>query len=162
MTRDYNNVHQFFPQYDSNHNYDALLFSLILIACGYTGVYRWQVTNIKHAFAFHDLVQRLDYGRKHVYMSIHCLQIAITTPERGSWGCPYIKMYPCRQPTQPRKGSPYHQSLHPRLFSNSGVGPFMSHKNQTGESAVRQDWPMVFCLTICRCHFKDSTFFSVI
>ena len=59
-------------------------FSLILIACGYTGVYRWQVTNIKHAFAFHDLVQRLDYDRKHVYMSIHCLQITITTPERGS------------------------------------------------------------------------------
>ena len=75
----------FFAQYDSNHDYDALLFSLILIACGYTGVYRWQVTNIKaHTFAFHDLVQRLDYDRKHAYMSIHCLQIAITTPERGS------------------------------------------------------------------------------
>ena len=42
------------------------------------------MTNIKHAFAFHDLVQRLDYDRKHVYMFIHCLQITITTPERGS------------------------------------------------------------------------------
>ena len=62
--------------------------------------------------------------------SLHCLQVAITTPERGSWGYPYIKIYPCRQPTQPRKDWPYHQSLQPaRLFSNSGVGPFMSHNN---------------------------------
>ena len=32
--------------------------------------------------------------------------------------------------TQPRKGLPQHRDLRPLLFSNSGVGSFMSHKNQ--------------------------------
>ena len=153
MTRDYNNVHQFFPQYDSNHNYDTILF----------------FTNFDCLWVHRSVQMASDKYKACIFFpwscptSLHCLQVAITTPERWSWGYPYIKIYPCGQPTQPRKGWPYHQSLHPaRIFSNSGVGPFMSHKNQTGESAVRQDWPMVFCLTICRCHFKDSTFFSVI
>ena len=44
------------------------------------------------------------------------------------------------QPTKPRKGWPYQQSLRPQLFSNSGVGSFKSYKNQTlHESAVRRD-----------------------
>ena len=38
----------------------------------------------KACICFPDLVQCLDYDRKHAYMSIQCLQIAITTPERGS------------------------------------------------------------------------------
>ena len=34
---------------------------------------------------------------------------------------------------------PHHQGLCPLHFSNSGVGSFMSHKNQISVSAVRQD-----------------------
>ena len=57
-----------------------------------------------------------------------------------------------------RKGWPHRQGLRPLLFSNSDVGSFTSHL------------PMVFrpyprrleSLTICRCHYKGSTFFSVI
>ena len=39
--------------------------------------------------------------------------------------------------TQPRKGLPQHWFA--LLFLNSGVGSFMSHKNQISESAVRRD-----------------------
>ena len=39
--------------------------------------------------------------------------------------------------TQPRKGLP--QRWFALLFLNSGVGSFMSHKNQISESAVRRD-----------------------
>ena len=38
--------------------------------------------------------------------------------------------------TQPRKGLPQHWFA--LLFLNSGVGSFMSHKNQISESAVRE------------------------
>ena len=40
-------------------------------------------------------------------------------------------------PTQPRKGLSQHWFA--LLFLNSGVGSFMSHKNQISESAVRRD-----------------------
>ena len=39
--------------------------------------------------------------------------------------------------TQPRKGLPQHWFA--LLFLNSGVGSFMSHKNQISESAVTRD-----------------------
>ena len=60
---------------------------------------------------------------------IHCLQVAITTPKGRSY----------RQPTQPRKGWPYHRGLRPLLFSNNGFGFFTSYKNQISESAVKRD-----------------------
>ena len=37
------------------------------------------------------------------------------------------------------EGWPHRRGLHPLHFSNSGVGSFMSHKNQVSVSAVRQD-----------------------
>ena len=64
---------------------------------------------------------------------------------------------------------PQHRGLRPLLFSNSGVGSFTSYKNQISVGAVRRD--LRFCvliqqdqksLTVCRCHYKSSTFFSVI
>ena len=39
--------------------------------------------------------------------------------------------------TQPGKGLPQHWFA--LLFLNSGVGPFMSHKNQISENVVRRD-----------------------
>ena len=48
---------------------------------------------------------------------------------------------PCLQlPTQPRRGWPHRPSLRPLLFSNSGVGPFTSHKNQISQSTVTQTY----------------------
>ena len=106
--------------------------------------------------------------------NINCLQVAIMTPE-GSWGYPYIKIsFQLTHPAQ--KGCPHHRNLCPLLFMNSGVGSFQlsftSHKNQISESAVRWDGLqcMVFCpyprrlesITVCRCHYKGSTFFSVL
>ena len=41
-------------------------------------------------------------------------------------------------PTQPLKVVPHYQGLRPLLFSNSSVGSFTSHKNQTSERAVRR------------------------
>ena len=37
------------------------------------------------------------------------------------------------------EGWPQHRVLRPLLFLNSGVGSFMSHKNQISESAVKRD-----------------------
>ena len=106
--------------------------------------------------------------------NINCLQVAIVTPE-GSLGYPYIKIsFQITHPAQ--KGWPHHQNLCPLLFKNSGVGSFQlsftSHKNQINESAVRLDgrqcifsWPYLRRLesiTDCRCHYKGSTFFSVL
>ena len=77
---------------------------------------------------------------------------------------------PCKVPSLPnpitRNGWPHHRGLRPLLFSNSDVGSFTSHKNKS----VKVLGPTVFCpyprrlesLTICRCHYRGSTFFSVI
>ena len=66
-------------------------------------------------------------------------------------------------------GWPQHRGLRPLLFSNSGVGSFTSHKNQISVSSVRRDlrffrpYPRrLESLTVCRWHYKGSTFFSVI
>ena len=103
--------------------------------------------------------------------NINCLQVAIMTPE----GYPYIEI--SFQITHlAQKGRPNHQNLCPLLFMNSDVWSFQlfftSHKNQIGESAVRWDslQCMVFCpyprrlesITLCRCHYKGGTFFSVL
>ena len=57
----------------------------------------------------------------------------------------------------------------PLLFLNNGVGSFTSHKNQISVSAVRRDLTVfrpyprrLESLTVCRCHYEGSTFFSVI
>ena len=47
------------------------------------------------------------YTRSPLFLShkfIHCLKVAITTPEGGSWGYRYIEISPSRWPTRPRKG----------------------------------------------------------
>ena len=66
-------------------------------------------------------------------------------------------------------GWPQYRGLRPLLFSNSGVGSFTSHNNQISVSAVRRDlrffrpYPRrLESLTVYRCHYKGSTFFSVI
>ena len=87
---------------------------------------------------------------------IHCLQVAIMTPEGGWWGYPYIKISPYRKPTQHRKGWPYHQNLRPLLFLNGGVGSFTSHKNQISESAVR--WDLWFFVLIFEKTRKSNCF----
>ena len=86
--------------------------------------------------------------------------------------CTNEPQVPCEVPSLPNpttcKGWPHHQGLQPLLFSNSDVGSFTFHKNKSVK--VLWDGPTVFCpyprrlesLTICRCHYKGSTFFSVI
>ena len=68
-----------------------------------------------------------------------------------------------------RKGWPHHRGLRPLLFSNSSVGSFTSHKNRSvkvlwdgtyGFSSLSEK--TIESLTICRCHYKGSSFFSVI
>ena len=59
-----------------------------------------------------------------MYIYSHCLQVAITTPEGGSWRYLHIKIsHPAR------KGWPRHRGVHSLFFSNSGVGSLTSHKN---------------------------------
>ena len=78
---------------------------------------------------------------------------------------------PCKVPSLPnpttRKGWPHHRGLRPLLFSNSDVGSFTCHKNKS-VSVVRRDLRFFVLmredlesLTICRCHCKGSTSFSV-
>ena len=50
-----------------------------------------------------------------------------------------MKISPYRWATQPRKGCPHHRGLQPLPILTRGVGSFTSHKNQIGQSAVRQD-----------------------
>ena len=52
----------------------------------------------------------------------------------------------------------------PLLFLNSGVGPFTSNKNQISEKYCETGTVdfRVESVTVCRCHNKGSTFFSVI
>ena len=61
------------------------------------------------------------------------------TPKGESRGYPYMKISPYRWATQPRKGCPHHRGLQPLPILTRGVGSFTSHKNQIGQSAVRQD-----------------------
>ena len=63
-------------------------------------------------------------------------------------------------------GWPCHRGLHPLLFSNSGLG-FWTDKCKCCEMGrptvfilIPEDYQEI--LTICRCHHKGSTFFSVI
>ena len=95
---------------------------------------------------------------RHTY--IHCLQVAISTPDGRSWGYPYItlKYLSLITYTQPKKGRPQHQGLHPLLLPNSSVGSFTSHKNYiSSEIVVRRLGNLV-----CRFHSKGSTFSPVI
>ena len=70
--------------------------------------------------------------------------------------------YPIPQPV--KRGWPHHWGLRRLLFSNIGVGSFTrpTHE-QISESAVFRPYPRrLESLTICRCHDKGNTFFSVI
>ena len=90
-------------------------------------------------------------------------------PERM---CTNETRVPCKVPSLPNpttcQGWPHHRGLWPLLFSNSDVGSFTSH--QTNHWKCCETGPTVFhcyprrleSLTICRCHYKGSTFFSVI
>ena len=62
------------------------------------------------------------------------------------------------------EGSPQHRGLRPLLFSNSGLVSFTSQKNQckcfeTGPTVFRPYPRRLGSLTVCRCHYKGSTFF---
>ena len=54
----------------------------------------------------------------------------------------------------------HHRGLLPLFFSNSGVGSFTSIKNRQFFVLIRVNWKV--SVTICGCHYKGSTFFSVI
>ena len=63
---------------------------------------------------------------------------------------------------------PQHRELRPLLFSNSG-GSLTSHRViymnkvcETGPPVYRPYPRRLESLIICRCHYKDSTFSSVI
>ena len=67
------------------------------------------------------------------------------------------------------EGWPQLRGLRPLLCPNSAVGSFTSHKNQIIVSAARRDlrffrpYPRrLESLSVCRCHYKGSTFFAVI
>ena len=67
-----------------------------------------------------------------------------------------------------REGWSYHRNLLPLLFSNSGVNSLASHKNhckccRTAATVFLRPYPRrLESLIFCRCHYKGSTFFSVI
>ena len=57
------------------------------------------------------------------------------TPEGGSWGYPYIKIFPYRYTMKLISGQerlqPHHQGLCPLLFLNIGVGSLTSQMNRS-------------------------------
>ena len=66
-------------------------------------------------------------------------------------------------------GWPLHWGLRPLLFSNSGVGSFVPQEPdkcnccETGRTyGFSSLSEKTRSLTVCRCHYKGSTFFSVI
>ena len=79
---------------------------------------------------------------------------------------------PCEVPSLPkpitRKGWPHHGGLRPLLFSNSDLGSLRPKRTnqwkccETGPTVFRPYSRRLESLTICRCHCKGSTFFSVI
>ena len=88
----------------------------------------------------------------YIHTYIHCLQVAISTPDGRSLGYPYItlKYLSLITYTQPKKGRPQHQGLYPLLLPNSSVGSFTSHKNYiSSEIVVRRLGNLV-----CRFHSK--------
>ena len=95
---------------------------------------------------------------------IKCLQVAVTTSKRGSWGYLYIKISPLQitHPNQERLATPpgstsptffeqlcgfFYVPQEPDKWKGSETGPtvFLPYSRRT-ES-----------LTICRCHYKGST-----
>ena len=79
---------------------------------------------------------------------------------------------PCEVPSLPnpttRKGWPHHRGLRPLLFSNSDGGSLRPTRTnqwkccEMGPTVSRPYQRRLERLTICRCHYKGSTFFSVI
>ena len=75
---------------------------------------------------------------------------------------------PCLPNPTTHKGWPHHWGLRPLLFSHSDVGSL--HPTRTNQWKCCEMGPMVFrpyprrleSLIICRCHYKGSTFFSLI
>ena len=101
-----------------------------------------------------------------IYLFIYQLFWTQASPEGM---CTNGTQVPCEVPSLPnpttRKGWPHHRSLRPLLFSKSDVGSFTSHKNKAGKvlCTVFRPYPRrLESLTICRCHYKGSTFSSVI
>ena len=86
-----------------------------------------------------DKVKTLLQLKVHTY--IRCLQIAIVTDLKEDYEViPVLRsLLTADNSTQPRKGLPQHGDLGPLLFLNSGVGSFMSHKNQISVNVVRTD-----------------------
>ena len=72
---------------------------------------------------------------------MHCLKVAITTPEGESWGYPYIKISPYQSITHPAQEKVGHTTglYVPCYFSRTVVWVLLRHKNQVSESAARRD-----------------------
>ena len=91
------------------------------------------------------------------YTYIHCLHVAITTPHEGTLGMPFVRSLLMDKPPSPGKIG------HTTYSFRTVVLVLLSPTR----CAVRQD-TRVFrprrleSLIVCWCHYKGSTFFSVI
>ena len=77
-----------------------------------------------------------DLEHKLIIVDTRCIRKEKVRPSSSVLWYRHIAWVTCAQPV---KGWSHHKGLRPLVFSNSSVGSFTSHKNQTSESAVRRD-----------------------
>ena len=95
----------------------------------------------------------------YIHTYVHCSLVAITTPEGRSWG--YLSLQ-ITHPAQERLATPPGSTFPTRFEQRCGIFYFPQEPDkwkccETGPYPRR-----LASLTVCRCHYKSSTFCSVI
>ena len=141
--------------------------------CGLGNFIWWAILSVTRSFfsRLNPSRQKTDIVRtknaKNCASYVHCLQVAITTPKGGSWGYLYKRCLFTDNPPSPWKVGHTTRVYDPCSFRI--VKWVLLRPTRTTLWKCCEMGPTVFrpyprrleSLTICRCHYKGSTFFAV-